>query len=310
MADPLSTPVAAPVNTALFAKPGESVDQYETRMGGTSAGTGTGFGTPTPALPVTDLATAHDEVAKQLGFNGYQDAITKLQAPTKSETDLYNAAYSAAGLDALQTKINARQNDLNTATGTINDNPWLDESSRVGRVRNLTTLANGDIKNWENEYKTKLQAVHDLVTRETADQTNLSTTNKNKLALLESQAKELAAQAATQAKTQAAKPPTIKGATGATYQWNPTTQTFDQIIPGKNTGNPNSTKPFAFSSKQLTALQSQGLDSTSANGILQDIQAGHDLQSIRQQMKANGLNPGLLDNLMYYVDPKNNTPSK
>lgn len=190
-----------------------------------------------PAVPaVTDLTTAQDKVARDLGFGSYQDAITSLTKPTKSESDLYNSAYSAAGLDAIMAKINSRRNDLNTATGNINDNPWLTEASRVGRTRNLTQLAEGDIKNWQTEYNDKLQAVHDLVTREIADQTATGTSNKNKLALLESQAKALAAEAATKAKNTAAIPKTIKGATGATYQWNPTSQNFEQILPGKTSG--------------------------------------------------------------------------
>jgi hypothetical protein len=256
---PVSTPSPAPVstgtpspavNTDLFAKPGESVDQYEARLGAMNTdqgdtGQGTGFGTPVAPQPVTDLNSAHDEVAKQLGFNSYQDALAKLGAPTDDTTKFYNDAYTAAGLDTLQNSINQKNNDLNTALGKINDNPWLDEASRVGRSRSLQTLAQGDIKNLTAEYNTKLKSVHDLVTQHSKDLSATDAQNKAKLALLESQAKQLATEAATTAKTQAAPPKTIKGANGATFKWNPATSSFDQILPGKITPN-KSTDPNAI----------------------------------------------------------------
>lgn len=286
--------------------PGESIDAYNTRI----AGLRSNAGMPTASGAPTNTQTAEDQVAQSMGFKSYADALSNLTAaPTKSETDLYNDAYSAAGLDTLQNTITSRQSDLADAQNKINDNPWLDEASRVGRNNTVTTLANADIKNYQTEYANKLKEVQNLVTREVADNTAGTTANKAKLAALEAQAKALATEAATTTKTQNAAPKTVKGASGATYQWNATTQTFDQILPGKGT-TPTSPATFQFTPKQLTALQSQGLDADSANGILTDIKAGQSLEDIRQQMTANHLDPGLLDSLMYYVDPKNNTPKK
>jgi hypothetical protein len=297
--------------------PGESIDAYTSRI----AGLRSAAGMPTPqtnasGAPV-NTQSAEDQVAQSLGYKSYSDATQQLTAPpTQSETDLYNNAYSAAGLDALQNTITGRQNDLAGAQNKINDNPWLDESSRVGRNNTVTTLANADIKNYQTEYTNKLKEVQDLVTREVADGTASTAANKAKLAALEAQAKALATEAAANTKADNTPPKTITGSkTGTTYQWNPTTQTFDPIItPTSTTPTTKPTTPtsksFVFTPKQLTALQSQGLDSNSANGILADIHAGQSLESIRQQMKASNLNPGLLDSLMYYVDPKNNTPTK
>jgi hypothetical protein len=242
---------AAAVSPApnLNAIPGETVDQYEARLGAMDTATGdigkgTGFGTPVPAQPVTDLNTAHDEVAKQLGFNSYQDALAKLGAPSEDTTKFYNDAYTSAGLDALANTIAGKQSDLNTALGKINDNPWLDEANRVGRSRNLQLLANGDIKNLTNEYNTKLKSVHDLVTAHSKDLATTDAMNKAKLTLLESQAKSLAAEAATKQKQDNAAPKTIKGANGATFQWNTKTNSFDQILPGKTVStDPNTVLP-------------------------------------------------------------------
>jgi hypothetical protein len=307
MADaPLITPTpvapAAPVNTNLFAKPGESVQDYETRLGGMNAGEGTGFGTPVPAQPVTDLSTAHDEVAKQLGFNSYSDALQKLGAPSQSTTDFYNAAYKTAGLDTLSSSIASKKQALNDAIGKISDNPWLDEANRVGRTRNLQTLANGDIKNLTDEYNAKLKSVHDLVSQHDTDVKN----NTAKLSLLESQAKAFAAEAATKAKTDAAPPKTIKAANGATYQWNPATNSFDPLFAGKT----SSSKQFNFSPKQLLSLQTRGLPNDAANNILSGIKQGVPLEQLRQDMKNAKIDPGILDEVMYYVDPKHNTTPK
>jgi hypothetical protein len=238
----ITAPTPAAQTPNLNAIPGESVSQYETRLGaGNGApGSGAGFGTPVPAKPVTDLNSAHDEVAKQLGFNSYQDAVSKLGAPAKSTVDFYNDAYSAAGLDTIQSSINQKNSDLNSALGKINDNPWLDEASRVGRSRNLQTLAQGDIKNLTDEYNGKLKSVHDLVTNHDTDVKN----NAAKLSLLESQAKSLAAEATTKSKNADAPPKTFKAADGTTYQWNPGTHTFDKLFPGKNTStDPNDVLP-------------------------------------------------------------------
>jgi len=306
-------------------QPGETTDAYNTRIAGLrSAG-----GVPTPGANPTDLPNAEDSVAQSLGYKSYQDALNALSAaPTKTETDLYNDAYSAAGLDALSNTIAGKQNDLATAQGNIDDNPWLDEADRVGRQKTVTDLANADIKNYQDEYNTKLKSVEDLVTRETADQTASTAANKAKLANLESQAKALAASNTTSAKTAAAAPKTIKGgATGATYQWDATTGQFKEILPGPTpkpstggaktpvppaspTGTGSQFSNFNYTAKQLGTLNSMGLSQSDANGILQDIKSGQTLNNIRNQMTAGGLNPGLLDTIMLYVDPAHNTPAK
>jgi hypothetical protein len=267
------------------------------------------------------LSLAQDNAAKAAGYASWQDAVSKLTAPSQDTTDFYNSAYSAAGLDALQNQINQKNSDLNTALGTINDNPWLDEANRVGRSKTLQTLANGDIKNLTDQYNAGLKNVETLVSNHAKDVSASDTSNKAKLSFLEAQAKAGAAQTNLDTKNSNAAPKTIKAANGATFQWDPTTGVFTQILPGKNTtgsgtggsgsgSGGSSTNTFQFTPKQLTSLQSQGLDSNSANGILTDIKAGQPLESIRQQMKASGLDPGLLDSLMYYVDPAHNTPSK
>jgi hypothetical protein len=239
------------------------MQQYETRMGKASAGVGTGFGTPAPiSLPldsskVTGTQSGEDAVAKSLGYNSYQEALATLTAPADDTTKFYNDAYTAAGLSDLSNKIAGRQNDLNNATGNINDNPWLDESSRLGRVKNVTTLATGDIKNLQDEYKTKLASVHDLVTQHSKDLQTTAAANKTKLTALEAQAKQLATEATTNQKA----PSTISGPNGTKFQWNPQTQSFEPL----NLGGAPGTTPPPISTKDAISGMSKELGTITGN---------------------------------------------
>src|SRR5947209_95185 len=105
LAPVVSTP--APVDQTLFAKPGESILDYETRLGSVNKGTGTGFGTPQPidpslvpkaqggtqGTPSSDssgssdpLSVAQDNAAKTAGYASWQDAVSKLTAPSQDTT--------------------------------------------------------------------------------------------------------------------------------------------------------------------------------------------------------------------------------
>src|ERR1019366_356887 len=190
-------------------------------------------GMPDTSGAVTGVSSAEDQVAQKLGYKSYQDAVAALTAaPSKSQTDLYNSAYSAAGLDTLTNQITSRRNDLATAQNKINDNPWLDEASRTGRNQTVQTLAQADISNLQNEYNAKLNEVHDLVTRETADGTAQTDANKAKLATLESQAQAIAAEAATKQKDANTAPSTVTGKDGSIYQWDSGLGKFTKIVSG------------------------------------------------------------------------------
>jgi hypothetical protein len=277
--------------------------------------------TPAPDTAATDtsgLTSAdYEKAAKELGYDSYaaftQDVFAK---PSQSTQDFYNQAYSTAGLDTVANEINSRQNDLADATNSINENPWLHEASRAGRVKNLTTLATANIKNLQDDYKTKLTAVEDVVKKHSTDMTANDKLNQLKLKHLETLAKASASDraAATKAGQAAVKETTVAPKTlkagNTVYAWNPASKQFEQqfTAPAK-AATPKSVKEFNLTPKQLTSLQTRGLDSASANGILADIKAGHDLESIRQNMKSQKLDPGLLDQVMYYVDPQHNKPS-
>lgn len=86
--------------------------------------------------------------------------------------NLYESAYADAGIAALETKItevqekiNLARQDLAKATGLINENPFVSEASRVGRIRKLQELANDTI----NNYILEMSTYQDQVVKKKAD---------------------------------------------------------------------------------------------------------------------------------------------
>lgn len=81
--------------------------------------------------------------------------------PSIDLTSLYESAYKDAGIADVETKITEVQNKINDArtelakaTAKINENPFLSEANRVGRIRKLEELANDTINNFLLEQAT------------------------------------------------------------------------------------------------------------------------------------------------------------
>ncbi len=181
--------------------------------------------------------------------------------PAKSTVDFYTQAYNAAGLADLKQKI-ADYNDQIAQThqqyidavGRENENPFLSEAARVGRVQNLyntaqETIANltNEQANYQNLYAQGVNEVNNAVTRYTNDFTYNQNLNQQKLSYLLSQAEaqETAGQntdiqglieryfpeyASTYAQTKAAETPFGTPQTGL-YTYNPTTKSYTQVSP-------------------------------------------------------------------------------
>ena len=69
--------------------------------------------------------------------------------------DMYKNLYSAAGIDELQKKYSDMEKTFIETKGKINDNPFLSEATRVGRVSKLETLFNERTANIKNDIATK-----------------------------------------------------------------------------------------------------------------------------------------------------------
>ncbi len=182
-------------------------------------------------------------VLDQYGIPALEKAAYAL--PAQSTQQIYNDAYAAAGLKAikdkftaLQDQINKKHQELTAELGEVNENPWLSEASRIGRVKRLQELAQGEIDNLVNEaqqyadlYNQGLSEVQTVVTNTTTDFSNNQKLNAAKLEYMLKQA-ETQLQTAQQgklarylpdylsAKTTAAGPKTVTAGDGSTWVWN------------------------------------------------------------------------------------------
>lgn len=206
--------------------------------------------------------TERDSINASLGIPDLQN---KLFQPAPSTQELYNNAYQSAGLGDLKAKIDAKLAEINALqqkytdkAGTVNENPFLSEASRTGRLRVLDDKRLADIGNLQNEanslaslYNNGINEVNAVVGRTTQDFSNNQQINSLKLQYLQQQAeqqlsdlKNSKTQAAYQylpdylkAKAAAQKPDTIGSNETGYYAWNPNTRTFEPVIPGKNDAN-------------------------------------------------------------------------
>ena len=73
------------------------------------------------------------------------------QAPPIDLTNIYDNLYNEQGINDLQTQLNNQTQSFNQAVSKINDNPYLSEANRVGRVQKLTIDYNNSIKNLQDQ---------------------------------------------------------------------------------------------------------------------------------------------------------------
>ena len=208
-----------------------------------------------------------DEINKiysDLGIDKLSNEV--FSTPTKDETALYNEAYDASGLGDLKNrameamnKANELRTTLNQQIGAVNDNPWLSEASRKGRVARLTDLAMEDIKNYEDQanqfnnlYKQGLDEVHNKVAMQLEGDNNNKTILTSKLNYLLQKAEQnigVAKDAALEKAYQSLpsyiknlgqynnKTKVIGSPTTGYYAYNSKTQQFEEVItPKKGSG--------------------------------------------------------------------------
>ncbi len=182
--------------------------------------------------------------------------------PSKTTEQLFNDAYSSAGLADIKTKIQEKLDEINTAKqgltdeqGNVNENPFLSEASRVGRISRLNDKAEAHIGNLTDElsqltdlYNNGVGEVNSLVSRQTADFSANQSLNTEKLQYLlqkaETQISDLQANKTSQAynylpdylnaKAKSTKPDVIGSGDSGYYRWNPDTGTFEQVIAPQN----------------------------------------------------------------------------
>jgi len=177
--------------------------------------------------------------------------------PQQNTQDLYNQAYGAANLGDLKAKIaaitdeiNQRKNDYVQAQGAVNENPFLDEASRTGRIGRLNDQAGKYINNLISQqgqlqdlYDKGVSEVNGVVTRHTNDFTLAQQTNTAKLNYLLQKAEQQKSLAASsniskalrylpdylKSKVAANTQQTFTTPNGAVYRWDVKSGQFQQV---------------------------------------------------------------------------------
>ena len=68
---------------------------------------------------------------------------------------IYNNLYSSSGVSELQTQLSNAEKSYNEAVSKINDNPFLSEANRTGRIQKLSTDYQNSTANLRNDVATK-----------------------------------------------------------------------------------------------------------------------------------------------------------
>lgn len=201
-------------------------------------------------------------IQSQLGIP--EAASSAFAQPAQGSVDFYNQLYGSAGLADvkqrildLNSQVAQRQQNFLDAQGTINENPFLSEASRVGRVSRLNDKAQAEINNllqqqqqYQTLYQNGLGEINNVVQAHTQDFQTNQQLNAAKLTYLQGLAEKqaTATQAAAtqkasyqylpaylQAKAKATAPATVTAPSGAVFSYDKTTGTYQQIVgPGGN----------------------------------------------------------------------------
>ncbi len=122
-----------------------------------------------------------DKIKQDLGIPALETAV--FAKPSKTSEQLFTEAYATSGLADLKTKIAALDDQiakerglLSDATGAINENPFLTETSRVGRGKRVLDQAEQKINNliaqktsYTDLYTNGIKEINDSILRQQND---------------------------------------------------------------------------------------------------------------------------------------------
>lgn len=150
-------------------------------------------------------APTADEKAKIEQGLGIPDVVKSLYTtPSKTSQDIYNEAYNSSDLPTLKTKIAEidqkiadKKAQITQATADLQNNPWLSQASRGGRIRNLNETAQNELNNLLAErqqqaelYNTGVSEIEKVMVRYKDQLESDRTINANKLNYLLNQAEK------------------------------------------------------------------------------------------------------------------------
>lgn len=143
--------VSAEVNAQSAAQQGVEPQQFESYLQKQrQQSVGVQPTSPGSAVPGTGTPTAGD------GSTGDTGAIPGVAAPaTINLPELYKNLYDTSGIKEREEEYTQKEKEYIEAKGKINDNPFLSEATRVGRVAKIETLFQERTANLRNEIATK-----------------------------------------------------------------------------------------------------------------------------------------------------------
>ena len=167
-----------------------------------------------------------NKIKDQLGISDVVASAFKV--PEQNTTDYYNKAYAASDLPTIKQNISKldetiakRRADLATAVEDLQNNPWLSQASRTGRLGILNDKATADINNlttqrqqYLDQYDKGVTAIESDLTRYSTQLESDRTINAAKLNYLLNEAEKQATTTASDKKTANLKylPEYLKGA--------------------------------------------------------------------------------------------------
>lgn len=143
-----------------------------------------------------------DAIRKELGITGLEEKVFK--KPSQTSQQIFDSAYASAGLadvkqsiDALNKEIAKDRAELTEAIGTIDENPFLTEKSRVGRGKRVLDQAEQKIGNklaqveaYQKLYDTGISEIDKKILRDQTDFTNDQNINTAQLNYLVAKAEK------------------------------------------------------------------------------------------------------------------------
>jgi hypothetical protein len=108
-----------------------------------------------PTAPVANIQPTQQQTQVTAAGNGTTGMSQITTQPAIDLTKTYNDLYSSAGIKDLEDQISQKQKALTDAQAKINDNPWLSEATRTGRLAKLQDNYNKDTANTISDIATK-----------------------------------------------------------------------------------------------------------------------------------------------------------
>jgi LysM repeat protein len=203
----------------------------------------------------TNMPTVQEteKIASELGITNLEGLAFK--KPSQSSQQIYDQAYSTAGLAEIKTRleglystINAEREQARLAIADIDENPFLTESSRVGRGKRVLAQLESKISNelelakqLSDLYEKGLTEVNNVVTRNQADFGRNQEIDQAQLNYLQKKAEmqysQLQSSKSAQnlssyasGKQSVTKPEVVGSSDTGYYMWSPELKKFTRVV--------------------------------------------------------------------------------